>query len=89
VEPSIVQDAIVGGEGTPSPMLSVAGLTLKELKPRQRDKPTSPSYLPASRSLHNGPNILDEDQDMRDDDNDMEFQVASTGSVWFAFLLVQ
>jgi endoribonuclease Dicer len=33
--------------------------------------------------------ILDEDQDMRDDDNDMEFQVASTGSVRFAFLLVQ
>ena len=31
VEPSIVQDSIVGGEGTPSPMLSIAGSTLKEL----------------------------------------------------------
>ena len=31
----------------------------------------------------------DEEQDMVDDDNDMEFQVASTGSVWFTFPLVQ
>ena len=31
--------------------------------------------------------IQDEDEDMRDDDNDMEFQVASTGLVWFAFVL--
>ena len=28
--------------------------------------------------------IYDEDQEMSDDDNDMEFEVASTGSVWFA-----
>ena len=33
VEPSIVQDSIAGGEGTPSPMLSIAGLTLTELQP--------------------------------------------------------
>jgi fatty acid synthase subunit alpha, fungi type len=48
VEPSIVQDAIVGGEGTPSPMLSesVAGLTLKELQPH---------VSPANSQLHNGP----------------------------------
>ena len=31
VEPSIIKDVIIGGEGTPSPMLSVDGLTLKEL----------------------------------------------------------
>ena len=33
VEPSSVQDEIIGGEGTPRPLLSVAGLTLKELQP--------------------------------------------------------
>jgi endoribonuclease Dicer len=27
--------------------------------------------------------IQDEDQEMSDDDNDIEFEVASTGSVWF------
>ena len=44
-------------------------------------------YNDPSRDL---PPIHDEDQDMYDDDNDMEFQVASTGSVWgFVFLLVQ
>ena len=32
VEPSLVQDALEGGEGTPSPMLSVTGLSLKELE---------------------------------------------------------
>jgi fatty acid synthase subunit alpha, fungi type len=56
VEPSIVQDAISGGEGTPSPMLSVAGLTLKEL--RLHVSKTN-QHLPANSqlhvSLHNGP----------------------------------
>ena len=56
VEPSIVQDAIVGGEGTPSPMLSVAGLTLKELEPHVT---TTNQHLPTNSqlhvSLHNGP----------------------------------
>ena len=33
--------------------------------------------------------IHDEDQEMGDDDNDMEFEVASTGLVCFAFLPVQ
>ena len=31
----------------------------------------------------------DEGQDMRDDDNDMELRIASTGSVWFAFFLTR
>ena len=56
VEPSIVQDAIAGGEGTPSPMLSVAGLTLKELRPHVSK---TNQHLPANSqlhvSLHNGP----------------------------------
>ena len=33
--------------------------------------------------------IQDEDLDVRDEDNDMVFEVASTGSVWFTFLFVQ
>ena len=49
VEPSIVQDAIVGGEGTQSHAvcrwLDFEGTPT----PRQQDKSTSPSYLPASR----------------------------------------
>ena len=49
VEPSIVQDAIVGGEGTPSPMLSVAGLTLKELQPHVSK---TNQHLPAISQLH-------------------------------------
>jgi fatty acid synthase subunit beta len=56
VEPSIVQDAIAGGEGTPNPMLSVAGLTLKELQPHVSQ---TNQHLPAISqlhvSLHNGP----------------------------------
>jgi endoribonuclease Dicer len=44
-------------------------------------------------ALYNDPSrdlslIPDEDQDMGDEDYDMEFQVASTGSVWFAFPLI-
>ena len=56
VEPSIVQDAIAGGEGTPSPMLSIAGLTLNELLPHISK---TNEHLPATSqlhvSLHNGP----------------------------------
>ena len=56
VEPNIVQDAIIGGEGTPSPMLSIAGLTLKELQPHVTQ---TNQHLPAISqlqvSLHNGP----------------------------------
>ena len=56
VEPNIVQDAISGGEGTPSPMLSIAGLTLEELQPHVTE---TNRHLPAISqlhvSLHNGP----------------------------------
>ena len=58
VEPSIVQDSIVGREGTPSPMLSIAGSTLSELQPHVRktnqhlpDNSESQLHL----SLYNGP----------------------------------
>ncbi|TFK27788.1 fatty acid synthetase alpha subunit [Coprinopsis marcescibilis] len=56
VEPSIVQDSIEGGEGSPTPMLSVTGLSLKELEPHitQTNK-----HLPEKSrlfvSLNNGP----------------------------------
>ncbi|KII85134.1 hypothetical protein PLICRDRAFT_45274 [Plicaturopsis crispa FD-325 SS-3] len=56
LEPSIVQDAIEGGEGSPSPMLSVTGLALKELTPHIEK---TNKHLPANAklfvSLHNGP----------------------------------
>jgi fatty acid synthase subunit alpha len=56
LEPSIIQDAVEGGEGTPSPMLSVAGLSLKELEPHIKQ---TNSHLPDNArvqvSLHNGP----------------------------------
>jgi fatty acid synthase subunit alpha len=49
----------VGGEGTPSPMLSIAGLTLKELEPHVSK---TNQHLPANSqlhvSLHNGPKIF-------------------------------
>lgn len=61
VESSIVQDAIVGREGTPSPMLSIAGLTLKELQPQPHVSKTN-QHLPANSrlyvSLHNGPKVF-------------------------------
>ena len=50
VEPSIVQDAIVGGEGTPSPM------TLEELQPHvSRTNQHLPANSQLHISLHNGP----------------------------------
>ncbi|KAF8969171.1 fatty acid synthase [Flammula alnicola] len=56
LEPSIVQDSVEGGEGVPSPMLSVTGLTLKELNPHIAK---TNKHLPADSqlfvSLHNGP----------------------------------
>jgi fatty acid synthase subunit alpha len=56
LEPSIVQDAISGGEGNPSPMLSVTGLSLKDLSPHITK---TNSHLPSNSqlhvSLHNGP----------------------------------
>ena len=56
LDPALVQDAIEGGEGTPSPMLSIAGLSLKELEPHIKQ---TNSHLPENArlevSLHNGP----------------------------------
>lgn len=56
LEPSIVNDAIEGGEGAPSPMLSVSGLPFKDLQ-THIDKTNK--HLPANSqlyvSLHNGP----------------------------------
>lgn len=56
LEPSIVEDAIEGGEGAPSPMLSVTGLGLKELE--GHISKTNAHLPPKSQlqvSLHNGP----------------------------------
>ncbi len=56
LEPSVVQDSIEGGEGQPTPMLSVNGLLLKDL---QSHISKTNKYLPDNSqidvSLHNGP----------------------------------
>ncbi|KAF8199703.1 fatty acid synthase [Pholiota molesta] len=56
LEPSIIQDTVDGGEGVPSPMLSVTGLSLKELQPHivktNKHLPTTSQLFV---SLHNGP----------------------------------
>ncbi|KAH0585247.1 hypothetical protein H2248_008491 [Termitomyces sp. 'cryptogamus'] len=56
MEPSIVQDSIEGGEGTPSPMLSIAGLSLKEVESHLKK---TNAHLPENSQLHislnNGP----------------------------------
>ncbi len=56
LEPSIVLDSIEGGEGIPSPMLSVTGLSLNEL---QLHISKTNKHLPETSqlfvSLHNGP----------------------------------
>lgn len=56
LEPGIVQDSLEGGEGSPTPMLSVTGLSLKELESHVVG---TNEHLPdGSRlqvSLHNGP----------------------------------
>ena len=55
VEPSIIQDSIVGEEGTPSPMLSIADLTLKELQPHvSKTNQHLPAISQLHASLHNG-----------------------------------
>ncbi|EPQ52677.1 hypothetical protein GLOTRDRAFT_112049 [Gloeophyllum trabeum ATCC 11539] len=56
LEPHIVQDSIEGGEGAPSPMLAVTGLSLKDLevhinKTNKHLADNSKLYV----SLHNGP----------------------------------
>jgi fatty acid synthase subunit alpha, fungi type len=56
LEPFVVQDSIDGGEGQPTPMLSVNGLLLKDLQPHISK---TNKYLPDNSqicvSLHNGP----------------------------------
>ena len=49
LEPSIIKDSIDGGEGTPSPMLSVAGLLLKDL---ERHIKKTNEHLPENSQLH-------------------------------------
>lgn len=56
IEPSIVQSSIEGGEGAPSPMLAVTGLSLKDLE--KHIKSTNVHLAENSQigvSLHNGP----------------------------------
>lgn len=56
IEPGMMQDAIDGGEGTPTPMLSVAGLSYKDLQPHidVTNKHLAPNAQIAV-SLYNGP----------------------------------
>ncbi|KAJ7762020.1 fatty acid synthase [Mycena maculata] len=56
LEPSIVDDSIQGGEGAPSPMLSVTGLKLAELEVHINKTNTHlAENSQLSVSLHNGP----------------------------------
>jgi fatty acid synthase subunit alpha len=59
LEPGIVQDTVDGGEGVPSPMLSIAGLPLKDVE--SQVKKTN-SHLPENSqltlSLCNGPRVF-------------------------------
>ena len=59
IEPSIVQDALEGGKGTPNPMLSITGLSLKELKPHiAKTNKHLPSISQLFVSLNNGPKVF-------------------------------
>ncbi|KAG8974078.1 3-oxoacyl-[acyl-carrier-protein] synthase, partial [Tulasnella sp. 427] len=59
VEPSIVSDAIDGGEGQPSPMLNVAGLPLSTLEAQlKKVNAHLPSNSQLGISLYNGPKIF-------------------------------
>lgn len=56
LEPSIVADTIEGGEGTPTPMLNVAGLSLADLEPHiKKTNKHLPANSQLSVSLYNGP----------------------------------
>lgn len=56
IEPSIVSDAIEGGEGAPSPMLSVTGLPLKDLESHiAKTNKHLPQNSQLAVSLYNGP----------------------------------
>lgn len=56
IEPSIIKDAVDGGEGTPSPMLAITGLALNTLESHIK---TTNKFLPTNSQLHislyNGP----------------------------------
>ncbi|KAG8213088.1 hypothetical protein J3R82DRAFT_11484 [Butyriboletus roseoflavus] len=55
LEPGIVQDAIDGGEGQPSPMLSINGLALSALRPHiEATNKHLPSNSQLAVSLYNG-----------------------------------
>jgi fatty acid synthase subunit alpha, fungi type len=55
LEPGIVQDTLDGGEGLPSPMLSITGLLLKNLEPHIKNANAHlPENLKLMLSLHNG-----------------------------------
>ena len=56
LEPSIVQDAVDGGEGTPSPMLSITGLSLKDVEGHiAKTNKHLPDNSKIGISLYNGP----------------------------------
>lgn len=56
LEPGIVQDAIEGGEGQPSPMLSINGLELSALRPHiEATNKHLPPNSQLAVSLYNGP----------------------------------
>ncbi|KAI0360181.1 fatty acid synthase [Trametes cingulata] len=56
LEPSIVQDSVEGGEGAPTPMLSVTGLSLKDLEGHiAKTNKHLPDNSKIGVSLYNGP----------------------------------
>ncbi|EIW84299.1 fatty acid synthase [Coniophora puteana RWD-64-598 SS2] len=56
IEPSIIQDSIEGGEGQPTPMLSIAGLSLSEVEPHiAKTNKHLPENSQLGVSLYNGP----------------------------------
>ncbi|KZV73056.1 hypothetical protein PENSPDRAFT_537400, partial [Peniophora sp. CONT] len=56
LEPSMIQESVEAGFGTPSPMLTVVGLTLKELEPHvAKTNKHLPDNSQLEVSLHNGP----------------------------------
>ena len=58
IEPSIVADSIDGGEGVPTPMLNVAGLSLQTLEAEiKKTNKHLPENSQLGISLYNGPKI--------------------------------
>lgn len=59
LEPSLIKDAVDGGEGAPTPMLSISGLSLPEL---EKHIAATNKHLPETSklgvSLHNGPKLF-------------------------------